>query len=244
MVLPELKGGGRASQRACRSPSPSPKRSSRQNQRGIGRGSEGDSGAAAEQQHPAAEVTTTRTPSSHTAHESVLEEEQEHRTLWTIWLGLIVCNLVWYREWNDLIDRLLGIDRIDVAQLSLAAGSQKIDYRPLIMLLPLLGLAYHDLHSSAKKFIFVVPDKTMDYVLRVCGGYGLVQVLAQDLGVHTGANQRNIVQHPLVQFFMLWGGAYALTGHRSEGMVSALLYFVLKLNVSGGHESAVCFEDV
>ena len=43
---------------------------------------------------------------------------------------------------------------------------------------------------------------------------------------------------------MLWGGAYALTSYRSEGMVSALLYFVLKFNVSGGHVSNICFEDV
>ena len=47
-----------------------------------------------------------------------------------------------------------------------------------------------------------------------------------------------------VQFLMLWGGAYALTGHRSEGMVSALLYFVLRLNISNGETSNVCFEEV
>ena len=47
-----------------------------------------------------------------------------------------------------------------------------------------------------------------------------------------------------VQFILLWGGAYALTSYRSEGMVSALLYFVLKFNVSGGHVSNICFEDV
>ena len=84
----------------------------------------------------------------------------------------------------------------------------------------------------------------MNYLLRVAGGYGIVQVLAQDLGIRTGINQRNIVQHPVFQFLMLWGGAYALTGRRSEGMVSALLYFTLKLNVSGDVTSGVCFEDV
>ena len=73
---------------------------------------------------------------------------------------------------------------------------------------------------------------------------GLVQVLAQDLGIPSGVNQRNIVQTEAVQFLMLWGGAYALTGHRSEGMVSALLYFVLRLNISNGETSNVCFEEV
>jgi len=71
-----------------------------------------------------------------------------------------------------------------------------------------------------------------------------VQVLAQDLGLKTGVNQRNLVQHPVVQFFLLWGGAYSVTSFRSEGMVSALLYFVLKYNVSGGRLADVCFEQV
>eukprot|EP01043_Picozoa_sp_COSAG02_P002244 COSAG02_NODE_51_length_44689_cov_29.477361_16_plen_115_part_00 len=114
-----------------------------------------------------------------------------------------------------------------------------------MLLLPLLGLAFHDMRSNpSKRFIHAVPDYALNYVLRVSGGYGIVQVLAQDIGIRTGINQRNIVQHPVIQFLMLWGGAYALTGHRSEGMVSALLYFALKLNVSGGVNSGVCFEDV
>ena len=56
--------------------------------------------------------------------------------------------------------------------------------------------------------------------------------------------QRDIVQHPLVLFLVLWGGAFALTTFRSEGMVAALLYLVLKYNVSAGHTSQVCFEQV
>ena len=112
------------------------------------------------------------------------------------------------------------------------------------MLLPLLGLAYHDMYTPSKRFIYLVPDRVMNYVLRVSGGYGIVQVLAQDLGIPSGVNQRNIVQTEAVQFLMLWGGAYALTGHRSEGMVSALLYFVLRLNISNGETSNVCFEEV
>ena len=62
--------------------------------------------------------------------------------------------------------------------------------------------------------------------------------------MHSGLNQRNLVQHPVAQFICLWGGAFALTSYRSEGMVSALLYFVLKYNFSGGQLSNVCFEEV
>ena len=48
----------------------------------------------------------------------------------------------------------------------------------------------------------------------------------------------------LVTAIAFEGGAFALTTFRSEGMVAALLYFVLKYNVSGGITSQVCFEDV
>ena len=50
-------------------------------------------------------------------------------------------------------------------------------------------------------------------------------VLAQDLGLKTGALQRDLIENGLVQLMMLWGGAFAVTGRRSEGLVSALLYF-------------------
>jgi hypothetical protein len=43
---------------------------------------------------------------------------------------------------------------------------------------------------------------------------------------------------------LLWGGAFSITGYRSEGLVSALLYFVLRQHVSAGETSAVCFEGV
>ena len=58
------------------------------------------------------------------------------------------------------------------------------------------------------------------------------------------AVQRDVVQAEGVQFLLLWGGAFAVTGHRSEGLVAALLYFVLKHHVSAGETSAVCFEGV
>lgn len=165
---------------------------------------------------------------------------------WTLCLCLIISQLVWYRSWNETFDSLLGIERVDlVAMRGTPEEFRVIDWQPLVLMLPLLGLAFHDMRSNpSKQFIHILPDYALNYVLRVAGGYGIVQVLAQDLGIRTGLNQRNLVQHPVAQFIMLWGGAYALTGHRSEGMVSALLYFVLKLSISGNSTSSVCFEDV
>lgn len=163
-----------------------------------------------------------------------------------VFLALTVCNVVCYAWANDFVDGLLGIERVHVSATQPGVTAMKqIDWLPLIMLLPLVGLMYQDLHTNAsKKFLAMVPDKYMNYILRVAGGYGIVQVLAQDLGEQSGINQRNVAQHPLVLFVMLWGGAFSLTGYRSEGMVAALLYFVLKYNVSGGLTTGVCFEDV
>ena len=129
--------------------------------------------------------------------------DEAQRGLWSVYLGLIICHLVWYRAANAAVDGLLGIERVPAAQL----GTHRIDWGPLVMLLPLLGLAYHDMYTPSKRFIYLVPDRVMNYVLRVSGGYGIVQVLAQDLGIPSGINQRNIVQTEAVQFLMLWGGA-------------------------------------
>lgn len=92
-------------------------------------------------------------------------------------LLLTVCNIVFYAWANNFVDGLLGIERIS-AHPTAAAG--KIDFGPVVMLLPLLGLMYQDLqHNASKKFFTAVPDRIMNYVLRVVGGYGIVQASIQ-----------------------------------------------------------------
>lgn len=152
-------------------------------------------------------------------------------------LAVVLINLVWSEWANRFVDDFLGVARVE-------GETTAIQLAPCALLLPLAALAYFDATQNAsKRFLRCVSDATMNYVLRVAGGYGIVQVLAQDLGLKSGINQRNIVQHPAVQFLLLWGGAFSLTTHRSEGMISVLLYFALKYNVSGG-TSDVCFEAV
>ena len=113
----------------------------------------------------------------------------------------------------------------------------------LFYLAPLVLLIVYDVaHNPLHRFFPFGP--WANYVLRVAGGYGIAQVLAQDLGIKTGALQRDLIQQEWVQFILLWGGAFSITGYRSEGLVSALLYFVLKHHVSAGETSGVCFEDV
>jgi hypothetical protein len=146
-------------------------------------------------------------------------------------VALIAASLHYAPAYRATVDRYLGITR----ERGVSA---------LLYLVPLgLLMGYDAAHNPLHRF-FPFPDRWANYVLRVAGGYGIVQVLAQDLGLKTGALQRDLIENGLVQLMMLWGGAFAVTGRRSEGLVSALLYFVLKHHVSAGETSRVCFEDV
>ena len=145
---------------------------------------------------------------------------------------LITLSLHYAPAYRSVVDQYVGISR------------EGGDASALLYLLPLVLLIVYDAAHNPLHRFFPFPDRWANYVLRVAGGYGIVQVLAQDLGLKTGAFQRDLVQAEGVQFLLLWGGAFAVTGHRSEGLVAALLYFVLKHHVSAGETSAVCFEGV
>ena len=145
---------------------------------------------------------------------------------------LITLSLHYAPAYRSVVDQYVGISR------------EGGDASALLYLLPLVLLIVYDAAHNPLHRFFPFPDRWANYVLRVAGGYGIVQVLAQDLGLKTGALQRDLVQQEGVQFLLLWGGAFAVTGHRSEGLVAALLYFVLKHHVSAGETSGVCFEGV
>ena len=140
---------------------------------------------------------------------------------------LITLSLHYAPAYRSMVDKCLGNSPHTVFYLS-----------------PLVLLVVYDVVDNPLHRFFPFPDVWANYVLRVAGGYGIAQVLAQDLGIRTGALQRDLIQQGWVQFILLWGGAFSITGYRSEGLVSALLYFVLRQHVSAGETSGVCFEDV
>ncbi len=160
-------------------------------------------------------------------------------------LALTLYGIINYKSVNKLVDSTFNIKRINHKKKK---NKLLIDYKPLFYLIPIVVLMYFDLKSESWTQLIglndVIPNKTLNYALRILGAYGIVQVLGQDLGIKTGANQRNIIQQPILQLLLLWGGAYSLTGARSEGFMAVLLYFSLKFKVSNGKTSAVCFEDV
>tara|TARA_B100001093_G_scaffold356275_1_gene340837 strand:- start:607 stop:1146 length:540 start_codon:yes stop_codon:yes gene_type:complete len=134
------------------------------------------------------------------------------------------------------------------------SSDKQVDYLPIILFsIPILYLMFNDYTLGGDKweenFLLINIDKYIskrlyNYILRIAGAYGLIQVLAQDIGIKTGLNQRNFSQSSIVQFLILYGGAYSFTGFRGEAMLATFLYLVLKYNSSLNQVSDVCFESV
>lgn len=89
--------------------------------------------------------------------------------------------------------------------------------------------------------IFQVP---VEKILMILAAYGIVQILAQDLGIKTGKTQRDLVHKMPVQVALLYAGAYATTSDYTTAAIATGLYYGLKYVISKGETSAVCFEDV
>ena len=92
---------------------------------------------------------------------------------------------------------------------------------------------------------FVLPSKVHQIVM-ILAAYGIIQVLAQDLGIKTGKKQRDLIQNMPTQAFFLFAGAYTIVGsdHVGEAVIATGLYYFLKYILSNGETSEVCFEDV
>ena len=85
---------------------------------------------------------------------------------------------------------------------------------------------------------------TFNEVLKIGAAYGILQVLAQDLGIKTGKKQRDLVQSKLVQIFLMYSGGFAVTGNHKTAAIAIFIYYFLKYIYSNGETSPVCFEDV
>ena len=152
-----------------------------------------------------------------------------------------------YKAVNKKIDKILNIKR------NKKNIKNKFDIRKFLYLIPVIYIIATDFYGDIvlkddENLLTLIGMKPFiafsEYILKIFGGYGIVQVLAQDLGVKTGIEQRDLIQHPISQFLLCWGGAYALSGTVSQGFLATLLYFCLRNNVSNGDTSNVCFEDV
>ena len=121
--------------------------------------------------------------------------------------------------------------------------------RIAVFLLPLIILIYYDMKYP--NFFMnnlglgkLVEIKHVNYILKILGAYGIIQILAQDIGLKTGYVQRELVQSKIVQFFLFSGTAFALTNDISQSVMGTLIYFILKYSVSNNQTSTVCFERI
>lgn len=65
-------------------------------------------------------------------------------------------------------------------------------------------------------------------VLMILATYGIVQVLAQDLGIPSGDRQAKLIQSQPVQLAILYSGAYAVSEDHQIAIIATSLYYILK----------------
>lgn len=116
-----------------------------------------------------------------------------------------------------------------------------------VALIPIIIMLYFDIKYSSFSMNNLgitkyVPSHLIDSILKLIGGYCIIQVAAQDVGVKTGGIQADFVKLPLLQFLMYTGVAFALTQNRSMAIIAAFAYFQLKFFGSLGKTKDVCFE--
>jgi hypothetical protein len=87
-------------------------------------------------------------------------------------------------------------------------------------------------------------NNTQKNIALVLSAYGIIQVLAQDLGIKTGKKQRDLVQKLPVQVALFFSAAFMVTGDFYLSLITISIYFGLKYYYSKGETSPVCFEDV
>lgn len=112
-------------------------------------------------------------------------------------------------------------------------------HKPLFLLFQitcvilLLVTIYYDIFYDVLKFKTIgvdkiISDKVLNYLLRVIGAYGLMQVFAQDIGFPIGNIQKNITHYPISKYMLLFSSGFSLTGDRSETLIATIIYFYLR----------------
>ena len=65
-------------------------------------------------------------------------------------------------------------------------------------------------------------------ILMILATYGIVQVLAQDLGIPSGDRQAKLIRQQPAQLAILYSGAYAVSEDHQIAMIATAIYYILK----------------
>jgi hypothetical protein len=82
-----------------------------------------------------------------------------------------------------------------------------------------------------------INNLSLEDIMNIGAAYGILQILAQDLGIKTGKKQRDLIQSMPVQIFLMYSGAYAVTNDHKLSIIATVLYYFLKYVYSGGETS-------
>ena len=69
-------------------------------------------------------------------------------------------------------------------------------------------------------------DKKYKNILLIIGSYGIIQVLAQDLGIKTGKKQRDLIQKIPSQIILFYSTSYLLTRDLYISIIPGMIYFI------------------
>jgi len=156
-----------------------------------------------------------------------------------ILIGLLLLSYTYYKTINEILDKYI-YNNIKYNRL-------KDFLKIFISLLPIFIILYLDLNYNRFSMHNLgitkyISNETVDTLFNLMGGYCLIQVAAQDIGIKTGTIQSDFIKLPIIQFFLYSGVANMATQNRSLAIIASLLYFQMKYFVSDGITKDVCFD--
>jgi len=160
-----------------------------------------------------------------------------------VFIGLLILSFYNWEKINKNLDEKIYKPIQNKFKNETVTLSTKI----FIALIPIMIILYLDIKYSSFSMNNLgvtnyIPSDIINTLLKLIGGYCIIQVAAQDVGVKTGGIQADFVKLPFLQFLMYAGVAFALTQNRSMALIATLTYFQLKFFGSSGKTKDVCFE--
>ena len=156
-----------------------------------------------------------------------------------ILISLLLLSYTYYKKINEILDKYF-YNNIKYNRL-------KDFLKIFISLLPIFVILYLDLNYNRFSMQNLgitkyISNETVNTLFNLMGGYCLIQVAAQDIGIKTGTIQSDFIKLPIIQFFLYSGVANMATQNRSLAIIASLLYFQMKYFVSDGITKDVCFD--
>lgn len=69
----------------------------------------------------------------------------------------------------------------------------------------------------------------VEKILVILAAYGIVQVLAQDIGLETGKRQQKFLKIKPVQILILYSTAYIVVDNHIAALIATILYLFLNI---------------